>query len=37
MVFFEAPRKLEAALLKMAEAFGDDREAAVCREQPRNV
>lgn len=32
MVFFEAPHRLEAALLAMAEAFGGDREAAVCRE-----
>nr|WP_083976892.1 16S rRNA (cytidine(1402)-2'-O)-methyltransferase [Herbidospora sakaeratensis] len=32
MVFFEAPHRLEAALLAMAEAFGADRAAAVCRE-----
>ncbi|WP_066371845.1 16S rRNA (cytidine(1402)-2'-O)-methyltransferase [Herbidospora mongoliensis] len=32
MVFFEAPHRLEASLLAMAEAFGDDRSAAVCRE-----
>jgi len=32
MVFFEAPHRTEAALAAMAEAFGDDRQAAVCRE-----
>ncbi|MGD9958039.1 16S rRNA (cytidine(1402)-2'-O)-methyltransferase [Nocardioides sp.] len=32
MVFFEAPHRTEAALTAMAEAFGDDRAAAVCRE-----
>ncbi|NAS26613.1 16S rRNA (cytidine(1402)-2'-O)-methyltransferase [Herbidospora sp. NEAU-GS84] len=32
MVFFEAPHRLEASLLAMAEAFGADRAAAVCRE-----
>jgi len=32
MVFFEAPHRTEAALLAMAEAFGADRPAAVCRE-----
>jgi 16S rRNA (cytidine1402-2'-O)-methyltransferase len=32
MVFFEAPHRTEAALTAMAEAFGDDRPAAVCRE-----
>lgn len=32
MVFFEAPHRTEAALAAMAEAFGDDRAAAVCRE-----
>ncbi|MDN4159921.1 16S rRNA (cytidine(1402)-2'-O)-methyltransferase [Nocardioides abyssi] len=32
MVFFEAPHRTEAALAAMAEAFGDDRPAAVCRE-----
>ena len=32
MVFFEAPHRTEAALLAMAEAFGADRRAAVCRE-----
>ena len=32
MVFFEAPHRLGAALASMAEAFGDDRPAAVCRE-----
>jgi 16S rRNA (cytidine1402-2'-O)-methyltransferase len=32
MVFFEAPHRTEAALAAMAEAFGDDRRAAVCRE-----
>ncbi|MFE3455495.1 16S rRNA (cytidine(1402)-2'-O)-methyltransferase [Nonomuraea sp. NPDC059194] len=32
MVFFEAPHRLEAALRAMAEAFGPERRAAVCRE-----
>lgn len=32
MVFFEAPHRLHAALAAMAEAFGADRGAAVCRE-----
>jgi 16S rRNA (cytidine1402-2'-O)-methyltransferase len=32
MVFFEAPHRTEAALAAMAEALGDDRAAAVCRE-----
>jgi len=32
MVFFEAPHRTEAALQAMAEAFGGDRAAAVCRE-----
>ena len=32
MVFFEAPHRTAAALAAMAEAFGDDRRAAVCRE-----
>jgi 16S rRNA (cytidine1402-2'-O)-methyltransferase len=32
MVFFEAPHRTEAALAAMAEAFGPDRRAAVCRE-----
>jgi 16S rRNA (cytidine1402-2'-O)-methyltransferase len=32
MVFFEAPHRTEAALRAMAEAWGDDRSAAVCRE-----
>ena len=32
MVFFEAPHRTEAALGALAEAFGDDRPAAVCRE-----
>ena len=32
MVFFEAPHRLRAALEAMAEAFGADRPAAVCRE-----
>src|SRR5690606_37860994 len=32
MVFFEAPHRTEAALAAMAEAFGEDRSAAVCRE-----
>ena len=32
MVFFEAPHRTEAALAAMADAFGADRPAAVCRE-----
>jgi 16S rRNA (cytidine1402-2'-O)-methyltransferase len=32
MVFFEAPHRLAAALSAMAEAFGPERPAAVCRE-----
>jgi 16S rRNA (cytidine1402-2'-O)-methyltransferase len=32
MVFFEAPHRTETALRAMAEAWGDDRLAAVCRE-----
>ncbi len=32
MVFFESPHRTEATLLAMAEAFGADRRAAVCRE-----
>ena len=32
MVFFEAPHRIEAALSAMADAFGADRRAAVCRE-----
>ncbi|GAA4737929.1 16S rRNA (cytidine(1402)-2'-O)-methyltransferase [Nocardioides endophyticus] len=32
MVFFEAPHRTEAALSAMAEAWGGDRAAAVCRE-----
>jgi 16S rRNA (cytidine1402-2'-O)-methyltransferase len=32
MVFFEAPHRLAATLTAMAEAFGADRSAAVCRE-----
>ncbi|HET6561587.1 MAG TPA: 16S rRNA (cytidine(1402)-2'-O)-methyltransferase [Marmoricola sp.] len=32
MVFFEAPHRTEVALTAMAEAWGDDRPAAVCRE-----
>jgi len=32
MVFFEAPHRLSAALTALAEAFGPDRSAAVCRE-----
>jgi 16S rRNA (cytidine1402-2'-O)-methyltransferase len=31
-VFFEAPHRLQVALAAMAEAFGADRRAAVCRE-----
>lgn len=32
MVFFEAPHRTEAALAAMAQAFGGERAAAVCRE-----
>jgi 16S rRNA (cytidine1402-2'-O)-methyltransferase len=32
MVFFEAPHRTATALAAMAEAFGGDRAAAVCRE-----
>jgi 16S rRNA (cytidine1402-2'-O)-methyltransferase len=32
MIFFEAPHRLDETLLAMAEAFGDHRPAAVCRE-----
>ena len=32
MVFFEAPHRIDATLTAMAEAFGPDRPAAVCRE-----
>jgi 16S rRNA (cytidine1402-2'-O)-methyltransferase len=32
LIFFEAPHRLGATLLAMAEAFGGDRPAAVCRE-----
>lgn len=32
MVFFEAPSRIAATLTDMAEAFGGDRPAAVCRE-----
>jgi 16S rRNA (cytidine1402-2'-O)-methyltransferase len=32
MVFFEAPHRTEAALAAMAETFGPERAAAVCRE-----
>ena len=32
MVFFEAPHRIEATLAAMAEAFGPQRHAAVCRE-----
>ncbi|MDL9980667.1 16S rRNA (cytidine(1402)-2'-O)-methyltransferase [Microbacterium candidum] len=32
MVFFESPARLAASLADMAEAFGADRSAAVCRE-----
>ncbi len=32
MVLFESPRRTAATLAKLAEAFGDDREAALCRE-----
>jgi len=32
MIFFEAPHRLDATLAAMAEVFGADRPAAVCRE-----
>jgi 16S rRNA (cytidine1402-2'-O)-methyltransferase len=32
MVFFEAPHRIEVTLRAMAEAFGAERRAAVCRE-----
>ena len=32
LIFFEAPHRLDATLSAMAEAFGPDRPAAVCRE-----
>lgn len=32
MVFFESPHRIDQTLLAMAEAFGPDRPAAVCRE-----
>ena len=32
MVFFESPHRIAATLAAMAEAFGADRRAAVCRE-----
>jgi 16S rRNA (cytidine1402-2'-O)-methyltransferase len=32
LVYFEAPHRTAATLAAMAEAFGDDRPAAVCRE-----
>ena len=32
LVFFEAPHRLDAALADLADAFGADRAAAVCRE-----
>ncbi|MEV6987586.1 16S rRNA (cytidine(1402)-2'-O)-methyltransferase [Sphaerisporangium sp. NPDC051017] len=32
MVFFEAPHRVRASLVAMAEAFGADRRAALCRE-----
>ena len=32
MIFFEAPHRLDATLAVMAEVFGSDRPAAVCRE-----
>jgi 16S rRNA (cytidine1402-2'-O)-methyltransferase len=32
MVFFEAPHRTQAALVAMADSFGADRQAAVCRE-----
>jgi len=35
MVFFEAPHRLAVALAAMADGFGDDRAAAVCREMTK--
>ena len=35
MIFFEAPHRLPAALTALAEAFGADRPAAVCREMTK--
>ncbi|MGW0906827.1 16S rRNA (cytidine(1402)-2'-O)-methyltransferase [Streptomyces sp. NPDC002853] len=32
LVYFEAPHRIDDTLVAMAEAFGDDRRAAVCRE-----
>lgn len=32
LVYFEAPHRLDATLAAMAEVFGDERRAAVCRE-----
>ena len=32
MVFFESPRRLTVTLAELAEAFGDERRAVVCRE-----
>jgi len=32
LIFFEAPHRLDDTLAAMAQAFGDDRPAAVCRE-----
>lgn len=32
LVYFEAPHRIDATLVAMAEAFGDERRAAVCRE-----
>jgi 16S rRNA (cytidine1402-2'-O)-methyltransferase len=32
LVYFESPRRLAETLREMAETFGDDRPAAVCRE-----
>ncbi|WP_425832753.1 16S rRNA (cytidine(1402)-2'-O)-methyltransferase [Streptomyces fractus] len=32
LVYFEAPHRLDDTLVAMAEAFGEDRRAAVCRE-----
>jgi 16S rRNA (cytidine1402-2'-O)-methyltransferase len=32
MIFFESPRRTAATLLALAEGFGPDRPAAVCRE-----
>jgi 16S rRNA (cytidine1402-2'-O)-methyltransferase len=35
MVFFESPRRLAATLSELAEAFGSDRKAVVCREMTK--